>query len=62
MNDDLHVMAITKTNFQYFCDIEVIIGFTCIMPLLKVVQVFIMFVQACDTFECDFVTTITMYI
>jgi hypothetical protein len=34
MNDDLHIVATTKTNFQYIYDIKVVMRLTCIMPLL----------------------------
>jgi hypothetical protein len=53
-NDLNHVVA-TKTNLEYHCDVEVVIGLMCIMPMLKVVHALIKFVQACDTFLwfCD---------
>ncbi len=36
MHDDLHTMAVTNlTNLQYLCDIEVVMGLACIMPLLE---------------------------
>jgi hypothetical protein len=34
MNDDLHIVATTKTNFQYLYNIEMVMELTCIMPLL----------------------------
>jgi len=39
MNDDMDVMATTKKNLGCLFDIEVVMGLTCIMPLLEVVYV-----------------------
>ncbi len=60
MHDDLDIVAIAKTNLQYLCDIEMVMELACIMPLLESVHVFIKFVQACDTFVCDFVVDVKM--
>jgi hypothetical protein len=37
MNDDMNVMAATNKNLGCLFDIEVVMGLTCIMPLLEVV-------------------------
>jgi hypothetical protein len=58
MHDDLHIVVVTKTNLQYICDIEVVMGLTCIMPLLELVHALIKFVQDHDTFVCDFVIVV----
>ncbi len=60
MHDDLHIVATVKTNLQYLCDIEVVMGLACTMPLLESVHVLIRFKQARDTFVCDFVITVKM--
>jgi hypothetical protein len=60
MHDDLHIVATTKTNLQYLCDIEVVMGLACIMLLLESIHVLIKFVQACDTFVFDFVIIVKM--
>jgi hypothetical protein len=44
MNDDLHIMLATKTNLQHLYDVEVVMGLTCIMPLLEAIHVLIKFV------------------
>jgi hypothetical protein len=49
MNNDLHIMIATKTNLQQFYDVEVVMGLTCIMPLLEAIHALIKFVQAHDT-------------
>jgi hypothetical protein len=60
MNNDLNCVVATKKNLEYFCDVEVVMGLMCIMPMLKVVHALIKFVQACDTFVCDFVTIVKL--
>jgi hypothetical protein len=60
MCDNLHIVATTKTNLQYLCDIEVVMGLTYIMPLLESVHVLIKFTQTHDTFLCDFVNVVKM--
>jgi hypothetical protein len=44
MNDDLNIVATTKTNFVYLFDIEFMMGLTYIMLMLEVVHVLIKFV------------------
>jgi hypothetical protein len=61
MINDVNVMATTWKNLGYLCDIEVVIGLTCIMPLLEEVHVFIKFAQLKDSFVHDFVTFVKMY-
>jgi hypothetical protein len=56
MNDDMNVMATTKKNLGCLFDIEVVMGLTCIMPLLEVVYVFIKLALEQNIFVCDFVT------
>jgi len=60
MNNDLNCVVATKTNLEYLCDIEVVMGLMCIMPMLKAIHALIKFVQACDTFVCDFVTVVKL--
>ncbi len=60
MNNDLNCVVATKTNLEYLCDLEVVMGLMCIMPMLKAAHGLIKFVQACDTFLCDFVTIIKL--
>jgi hypothetical protein len=58
MHDDLHIMVVAKTNFQYLCDFELMMGLAWILLLLELVHVLIKFVQAHVTFVCDFVTIV----
>jgi hypothetical protein len=59
-HDNLHIVAATKTNLQYLCDIEVVMGLAYIMPLLESAHALIKFAHAHDTFVCDFVTVVKM--
>jgi len=54
MIDDMNVMETIHTTFEYLCVIEVAMGLTCIMPLLKVMHVLIKFAQSKNNFVCDF--------
>ncbi len=46
MNDDLNIVATTKTNLVYLFDIELVMGLTYILPMLEVVHVLIKFAQS----------------
>lgn len=49
MNSDLNHVVATKTNLKYLRDIEVIMGLTCIMPMLEEIHALIKFIHAHDT-------------
>ncbi len=46
---------ITKVNHELLCDVEMLLGLACIIPLLKLVQSLSKFAQDCETFICNFV-------
>ncbi len=54
-NDDLEMIKATKPTLEFLCDVEVVLGLICIMPMLEVVHDLIKFAQNRDTFVCDFV-------
>jgi tryptophan synthase beta subunit len=58
MNNDLNHVVAAKTNFEYFCNIEVVVRLMCIMPMLEAIHAVIKFVQAHNTFVCDFVIVV----
>jgi hypothetical protein len=60
MNNGLHAIEVTRINFEFLCDVEVIMGFIYIMPMLEVLHGFIKFTRSCDIFVCDFVISIKM--
>jgi hypothetical protein len=51
-------ILLAKTTFEFLCDVEIVMGIICIMPMLKVVHEFIKFVQCHDTFVYDFVKVV----
>jgi hypothetical protein len=57
-NDDMNTMVVAKTNMGYLCDIEMIMGLICIIPLLEAMHTLIKLVQGQNIFVCDFVTSI----
>ncbi len=50
MSDDLHAIEVTKNIFEFLCDVKVIMGFTCIMPMLEGMHELINFAQHHDAF------------
>jgi energy-converting hydrogenase Eha subunit C len=48
----------TKANLELFCDIEVFLGFVCIILMLKCVQSLFKFAQIRYAFICDFVAIV----
>jgi hypothetical protein len=37
MNDDLATIETTRPTLKFLCDVEVVLGLMCIMPMLEVV-------------------------
>lgn len=60
MNDGLHSIEVARNNFEFLCDVEVVMGLIYIMFMLEVLHGFIKFIQSCDIFVCDFVIAIKM--
>jgi len=49
------VITPVKKTFEFLCDVEVVMGFRCIMPMLEIVHELIKFVRSCVSFVCNFV-------
>jgi len=45
-------------NYEHLCDIHILLGLACILPLLESVHALIKFAQSKDVFECDLVVPI----
>jgi hypothetical protein len=43
---------------EHLCDQQILLGLTCILPMLESMHVFIKFAQMQDIFVCDLVATI----
>jgi hypothetical protein len=50
-----------KLNYENLCDLQVLLGFACILPLLEYVHAFIKFAQMKDVYVCDLVATIKAF-
>jgi hypothetical protein len=55
MNNDLHVIPLAKKTLEFLCDVEVVMGLKCIMPMLEIVHELIEFAQSRVSFVCNFV-------
>ncbi len=60
MNDDLHTIEVIRSTLEFLYDVEIVISFTCIMPMLNAMHELIKFVQSRDTFVCGFVGVVKM--
>lgn len=47
-----------NVNLTHLVDVEVLLGLSCVFPLLEIVHNLIKFNQMCDTFSCDFIVII----
>jgi hypothetical protein len=58
MSDDAISVATANTNYELLCDVETVMGLTCVLPMLEAMQSLNKLVQNKDTFICDFVSTV----
>ncbi len=49
---------IIKSNLELFCDVEMFLGLTCIIPMLELVQGLSKFAQNWNIFICNFVAIV----
>jgi len=52
------LMELTKTNLLNLCDIVIILGLPCNLPMLEFVYALMKFAQAIDVFVCDYIVVI----
>jgi hypothetical protein len=50
----------THDNFELLCDLDLIIGMPCVMPILEVVHSFIKYVQHQNVFIMEFLDAINL--
>ncbi len=53
--EDLPINHVATTNYELFCDVETMMGLTCVLLMLEVVQSLNKLAQNRDCFICDFV-------
>jgi hypothetical protein len=58
MNDDVANNVVANTNYELLCDVETIMGLTCVLPMLEAMQSLNKLAQNKDTFICDFVSAV----
>jgi hypothetical protein len=58
MSHDSVLVLQVRFNLDLLCDLHILLGLFCLLPLLEVVNVLITFVQGKDVFICDFVAAI----
>ncbi len=52
---------LAKANFLNLCDIHMILGLPCILPMLEFVNGRMKFAQGKDVFVCDYITAGDLY-
>ncbi len=60
MSDDVANNAVTNTNYELLCDVETIMGLTCVLLMLEAMQNLNKLAQNKDTFICDFVSAVML--
>jgi hypothetical protein len=60
MGDDMVRNGSTKNNYELLCDCDTVLGLTCVLPMLEVIQNLSKQAQGRDTFVCDLVTFIIL--
>jgi hypothetical protein len=60
MSKDLPANPIVATNYELFCDVKIVMGLTCVLPMFKEVQNLNKLAQNKDYFIYDFVATIKL--
>jgi hypothetical protein len=48
-------------NYERLCDLQFLLEFGCILPLLKCMHIFIKFARMKDVFMCNLVDAIKVY-
>jgi hypothetical protein len=59
--DDPFIM-ITKMDFKLFCDVNLLISLSCLLPMLQTIHILIIFTHKKDVFVCHYVATIKIYL
>ncbi len=60
MSDDVINYATTNTNFELLCDVEIVIGLMCVLPMLEVMHSLNKLVQNKCTFIFDFISAMKL--
>jgi hypothetical protein len=58
MVENIPSIMITKHNFELFYDVNLLISFSFLLPMLETIHVLIKFAQKKKEFVCDFIAAI----
>ncbi len=58
MSQDSVSIAQARFNLNLLCDLHMLLGLSCLLPLLEIVHALIKFAQGRDIFICDFVAIV----
>jgi len=61
MSQDNVLVIQTMFNLNLLCDLHMLMGLSCLLPLLELVNALIKFVQRRDDFIYDFVAIVKIY-
>jgi hypothetical protein len=60
MSKDLLTNLVAATDYELFCDVETLMGLTCVLTMLEAMQSLNKLVENKDCFICDFVATVKL--
>jgi hypothetical protein len=60
ISKDLPINHVVATNYELFCDVETLMGLTCVLPMLDAMQSLSKLAQNKDRFICDFVASMKL--
>ncbi len=60
LNDNVARVFSARTNYELLCNVEIVMGLTCVLPMLEVIQSMSKLVQNKDTFICDYVAAVKL--
>jgi hypothetical protein len=60
MFEDLPTNHVAATNYELFCDVETMMGLTCVLLMLEVMQSWSKLAQNINHFICDFVVVVKL--
>jgi hypothetical protein len=60
MSDDVANNVTININYELLCDVETVMGLTCVLPVLEAMKSLSELTQNMDIFICDFVSTVKL--
>ncbi len=60
MNDNVAKVFSVRTYYELLCKVEIVMGLTCVLPMLETIQSLSKLAQYKDTFICDYVATMKL--